>query len=302
MLKKDARIRAFHTVALLGGFTKAAKSLSLSQQAVSFQIKSLEDELGTRLLQRQGKNVALTDTGEILYRYAKQILDLYTAAEDALAKKTGAIGGSVNIGATGSIAKHCLPKAIGIFRKAHQSVGVTVSVANSERVAELLAQEAIDLGVISGGPVELGRFIVEPFFEDELVFVSASTHPLAARKSISLPDLLACEFVIREKGSGTRTLMEEYFSDRGVDPATLLVSAMMGSTEAIKAVVASSDGISMISKLSLGESKDCDLAILDTQLDPLFRSFHIVRLRDSYLRRALDSFVRALRSSNSFRA
>ncbi|PAQ07661.1 LysR family transcriptional regulator [Mesorhizobium temperatum] len=302
MPKKDARLRAFHTVVTLGSFTRAADALSLSQQAVSFQVKSLEDELGTRLLQRQGKNIGLTETGEILFRYAKQILDLYSAAEDALARKTGSIGGSLSIGATGSIAKYCLPKAIGEFRKSHQSVTVAVSVANSERVAKLLSQEAIDLGIISGGSVELNRFIVEPFFEDELVFVAASKNPLTSRKSLSLHELLASQFIIREKGSGTRNLMEGYFRDRGIDVSALSVSTMMGSTDAVKASVASSDGIAMVSKLSLGGPGNEDLTILDVDTGPFFRSFYIVRLRDSYLRRVLDHFVRALRTSNSFRS
>lgn len=301
MLKKDPRLRAFHTVAMLGSFRKAAELLSLSQQAVSFQIKSLEDELGTRLLLRQGKFAGLTDTGDILFRYAKQIIDLYAAAEDELSIKTGAGGGALSIGATGSIAKHCLPKAIGQFRQTNGTVTVTVSVANSERIAELLSQEAIDLGIISGGPVELSRFTVEPFFEDELVFIASKSNPLSNRREISLSDLLDSDFVIREKGSGTRDLMEGYFRDRGVDTTRLSLAATMGSTDAVKAAVASSNAIAMVSRLSLTEPAADDVTILDTELKPLSRSFYIVRQRDSYLRRVLDTFVKALRSGNSFR-
>jgi LysR family transcriptional regulator, transcriptional activator of the cysJI operon len=298
MLKKDARLRAFHAVATLGNFTKAAETLSLTQQAVSFQIKSLEDEVGNRLLVRQGKNLDLTETGEILFGFAKQILDLYSAAEDALGRHTGVVGGSLSIGATGSIAKYCLPFAISEFRKGHLAVSVSVSVANSEDVVNLLTHEAIDLGVISGGPVDLSRFIVQPFFDDELVFVAASDNPLLNRQ-LSLSDLQACDYIIREKGSGTRNLMEGYFADRGVDPSTLSVAAVMGSTESVKASVASSNAIAMVSRLSLDEQSG--LKVLTTDLGSLFRSFYIVRLRDSYLRVALDRFVKALRTSNSFR-
>lgn len=300
MLKKDARLRAFHAVATLGNFTKAADALSLSQQAVSFQIKSLEDEVGNRLLKRQGKNLELTETGEILSRFAKQILDLYSAAEDALGQHTGVVGGSLNIGATGSIAKYCLPAAISEFRKTHPSVSVSVSVSNSGDIADLLAQEAVDLGVISGGPVELSRFIVEPFFDDELVFIAAADNPIVNKQPLSLSELLSCQYIIREKGSGTRDLMEGYFRDRGVDLATLPIAAVMGTTESVKASVASSNGIAMVSRLSLGTENG--LTILETDLGSLFRSFYIVRLRDSYLRLALDRFVKVLRTSNAFRS
>jgi LysR family transcriptional regulator, transcriptional activator of the cysJI operon len=298
MLKKDARMRAFHAVATLGNFTKAADALSLTQQAVSFQIKSLEDEVGNRLLVRQGKNLELTETGEILLGFAKQILDLYSAAEDALGQHTGVVGGSLSIGATGSIAKYCLPSAISEFRKNHQAVSVSVSVANSEDVVNLLTHEAVDLGVISGGPVDLSRFVVQPFFDDELVFVASADNPITNRQPLTLSDLRACDYIIREKGSGTRNLMEGYFMDRGTDPSTLSVAAVMGSTESVKASVASSNAIAMVSRLSLDEQRG--LVVLDTDAGSLFRSFYIVRLRDSYLRVALDRFVKALRASNAF--
>jgi DNA-binding transcriptional LysR family regulator len=302
MLKKDARLRALHAVVTHGSFTKAAEALSLSQQAVSFQIKSLEDELGTRLLQRHGKNIELTETGDILFRHAKKILDLYSAAEDAIAQKTGSAGGLLNIGATGSIAKYCLPAAIGEFRKKHGNVSVAVSVGNSERIADLLAQEVIDLGIISGGPVELDRFHVAPFFDDELVFIAAAQHPLAARKAISIVELATTPFVMRERGSGTKDLVDGYFRDRGIDSAELPIAAILGSTEAVKAAVAAAAGIAMVSRLSLsGEAIGETFAILDVDADRLQRSFYIVRLRDSYMRLVLDQFVRTLRAQNAER-
>ncbi|XBS70977.1 LysR substrate-binding domain-containing protein [Acerihabitans sp. KWT182] len=301
MIKRDPRLKAFHSVVTLGGFSKAAEALALSQQAVSFHIKSLEDEVGARLLQRQGKNLGLTETGEILFHYARQILDLYSAAEDALAKKNGISGGTLSIGATGSIAKYCLPRIIGEFRKVYPTVSIAVSVANSEKISELLAREEIDLGLISGGSVDLSRFTVEPFFEDELVFVAATENPLAKTQDLSLADIVACEFVIREKGSGTRTLMESYFHERGTDLSSLSVAAVMGSTDAVKESVASTESIAMVSMLSLGDLKYSGLTVLDTDFAPLLRSFYIIRLRDSYFRRILDDFVKTLRAGNQFR-
>lgn len=301
MLKKDGRLKAFHAVVVHGSFTQAAEALLLTQQAVSFQIKMLEDELGTRLLLRHSKTVELTETGELLFRYARQIIELYSEAEDAIAQHSGTLGGSLHIGATGSIANYCLPAAIGEFRKICGNVSVSILIANSEGVADLLAREVIDLGIISGGPVALDKFVVEPFFEDDLVFVSSPHHSFARRRELPILELVRAAFVVREPGSGTRKLMDSYFSDRGFDPTQLDIAATVGSTEAVKASVASDAGIAMVSRLSLGENRTQSLSILDVESGPLNRSFYFVRPRETYMRRVLDMFIRTLRAQNSAR-
>ncbi len=297
MLRKDARLKAFNAVATHGSFTKAAEILSLTQQAVSLQIKTLEDELGTRLLQRHGKTIELTPTGEILLPFAKKIIELYSAAEDKITRHDGSIGGSLNIGATGSIAKYCLPVALGAFRQKFSNVGVSVSVANSENIVELLARESIDLGIISGGSIALDKFVVELFFKDELVFVSNWRHSFATRSALSLQEIVCEPFVRREAGSGTRQLVDTYFRGRGIDPSSLQISVTVGSTEAVKAAVAANAGIGMVSRLSLSDNSKESLAILDVEGSPLERSFYFIRPRETYLRRVLDAFIGTTRAT-----
>lgn len=297
MLKKDARLRAFHAVVVHGSFREAADSLRLSQQGVSFLIKTLEDELGTRLLLRQqGKGIELTKTGEILFRYAKQIVDLYSAAEDAIAQQSGAQGGALNVGATGSIAQFCLPLGIAIFLKAHLNVSISVAVSNSDGIADLLARGAVDVGIISGGPVGLDSFQVEPFFEDELVFVSHPEHPLAGRENLSIDELATASFVIREPGSGTRRLMDSHLQNNGLDPASLRIAVTLGSTESVKAAVRAGVGLSMVSRLSLTGAAETGVRILKVDALPLRRTFYIVQPRDAYTRRLTAAFVHSLKT------
>src|SRR5262245_47200615 len=147
MLKRDQRIRVLYAVATTGGFTNAAEALHLTQQAVSFQIKSLEDELGVRLFRRDTKSVELTEMGQVLVRYAKQILDLYSAAEDEISRGNGQYSGLLRIGSTGTVARVAVPAAIRLFRQSHPKVSFTVSIANSEGVLDLLSRDLIDIGV-----------------------------------------------------------------------------------------------------------------------------------------------------------
>lgn len=300
MLKRDARLRALHAVVTHGNFTKAAEALLLTQQAVSFQIKMLEDELGTRLLRRDGKAIELTEEGAILFRYSKQILDLYAAAEDEIAHRGGVMGGILRVGATGSIAKYCVPAAIGAFRRQHKDVAVSVSITNSEGVAEWLAKEVIDVGIVSVGPIALDQFAVELFFEDELVLIAPTDHPFARRDRVGADELRGEAFVVREDGSGTRRLMDGHFGSLGLEPDRIRAMALLGSTEAVKAAVAAGAGLSMVSRLSLRDgAASASLAIVRLEAPPLLRSFYIVSPRQGYKRRTVAAFIRALRDASA---
>src|SRR5262245_15982291 len=117
MLMKDTRLRAFHSVAVHRSFTKAAGHLLLSQQAVSFQIRNLEDEIGRKLFHRDHNGVDLTDAGHLLFGFAEKIVHLYNEAEEQLAEHAGITKGTLRIAATNSLVKYGLPTAIGAFRR-----------------------------------------------------------------------------------------------------------------------------------------------------------------------------------------
>lgn len=294
MLRKDGRLRAFHAVALHGSFTRAAAVLSLTQQAVSFQVHALEQEVGTRLFRRDGKGVELTDAGEVLFRYAKQIIELYAAANEELDQLHGALRGVLRVGATGSIAKYCVPPAIGAFRRLHGTVSVSVSVANTESVIGLLVRDAVDVGLVSGGPTKLEQFKVHTLFEDELVVIAPADHPLSARTTVSVELLRNEAFVLREEGSGTRRLMDEHFAAVNLPLDDLVTAVTLGTTEAVIAAVAAGAGLAMVSRLSLRGSNP-SVAVLAMDWEPLRRTFYIVRPEVTRHEKAVSSFIRCLK-------
>ena len=277
MLLKDARLRAFHTVALHGSFTKAAKHLLLSQQAVSFQIKGLEEEIGARLFLREQTGIELTETGELLYRYAEKILLLYTEAEDELAEMTGAMRGRLRIAATNSLVKYGLPSAIGKFRSLFPDVQVTIEVGNTSYCIDCLSKNLADVAFISEGP-PLDGFHVKRFFRDEIALIVSPDDPYAARGEITLHELRKAPFVAREEGSGTRALLERLLGNLGVHFDELNIVLILGSAEAVKAAVEAGAGIGAVSRLSLRhELRAGTLTTVKLSEAELARDFYVVQ-------------------------
>lgn len=300
VLKRDQRIRVLYAVATYGSFTNAAEMLHLTQQAVSFQIKSLEDELGTRLIRRDVKSVELTEEGQILVRYAKQILDLYSAAEDEISHSKGLYDGLLRAGCTGTLARVAVPGAIRLFRESHPAVSFTVSISNSEGVLDLLSRNIVDIGIVSAGPVDLEQYSIEKLFDDEVVFIAPADHQFAQRKLIAPDELMSEPFVLREVGSGTRRVVAQYLKSLGVDVADFKVITELGSSEALKAAVAAGIGLSATSSISLlGSPFSPPLARINLDGPPLHRSFYLVMPVTTGKRRVVGAFAKALRAANA---
>lgn len=277
MLLKDIRLRAFYTVAVHRSFTKAAKHLLLSQQAVSFQIKGLEEEIGERLFRREAGGIDLTEAGTVLYGYAERILALYAEAEEQLDELTGKIRGRLRLAATNGLVRYCLPRAIGRFRTLFPDVRVTVEVGNSGYCVECLTKELADIAFISDGPA-LDDFRVRPFFRDEICLIAARNHPLAVRGTITLDELRRAPFVAREEGSGTRSLTERFLRTAGLDFDHLNVVLILGSTEAVKAAVEAGAGIGIVSRMSLRRELPAGaLSTIKIEGRDLVRDFYVVR-------------------------
>ena len=275
MLLKDSRLRAFYTVALHRSFTKAAKHLLLSQQAVSFQVKGLEGAIGVPLFRRTRSGIELTEAGEALYRYAERILILYSEAEEQLDDLAGKVRGQLRLAATNSLVKYCLPTAIGRFRKVHPDVKITIEVGNSGYCVDCLTKELVDIAFISEGP-DLDNLSVKPFFRDDIALIAAPSDPIAATGHITLDELRRAPFVAREEGSGTRSLTERLLGLAGIDFDALNVVLILGSTEAVKAAVEAGAGIGVVSRMSLQRHAE-SLSVLKLEGVDLARDFYVVQ-------------------------
>ena len=266
------QLQVFEAAARLGGYTRAAETLHLSQPAVSMQIRQLEEQSGMPLFDQIGKKVHLTDAGRTLYKHAQSILAQVNEAQLELEEMRGMRRGQLNI-TIASTANYFAPRLLAAFCQRHPEVKVSLDVSNREHILELLKETDKDLAIM-GRPPEASDLVAHPFMENPLVVIAAPGHPLAQARNIPLARLNEETFISREIGSGTRMAAERFFDEAG----TRLTTAMeMSSNEAIKQAVQAGLGLGVVSvhtlemELALGR-----LVILDVQGFPILRHWYAV--------------------------
>jgi DNA-binding transcriptional LysR family regulator len=292
----DHKLKVFCTVAETKSFSKTSEIIHLTQPAVSLQIQALEEIYETKLFDRSSSTVTLTPAGEVLYKYAKEILALYATAEKVIGKLTGLVKGSITIGACSNIGNYLLPSVITDFRKTHLKTKIHLLVSNTKRVIELLNSGNIDIGIVEGDVVRQ-KMIVKKLISDELLLIVPPNHPWAKKKEVSISDLTKEPFIFREAGSGTRQMMEKFLSRHGITPQDMKVSVVLGSTEAIKDAVENGLGVSIISRWAARkENKYGTLRLLSLKEEKMVRDFSLIINKNSVSSNALDEFLTFLKS------
>jgi DNA-binding transcriptional LysR family regulator len=287
----DRRLKVFHTVAKLLSFTKAAEALHMTQPAVTFQVRQLEEYFNTRLFDRTHNKVSLTPTGEKVSEFADRIFDLYTEMENSVRDLTGEISGALTIGASTTIAEYMLPALLGEFKNRYPEINLRLKVSNSEGIVTMVEHNVIDLGVVEA-PVSNKNLIVEVCHDDHLVVVAAPDHELVKRGGkVSATELTQYPFVCREEGSGTREVIIQYLLDENVNPAEMNYCLELGSPEALKGAVEAGMGISVISRSTIGKELKLN-TLAELQLDPaLSRPFSFVRQRQKFRVRIMEELL-----------
>jgi DNA-binding transcriptional LysR family regulator len=291
----DRRLQVFHAVAKQMSFTKAAETLFMTQPAVTFQIKQLEEHFNTRLFERGHGRISLTPAGEVVLEYAERILSLSAELDTRLREMTGRLSGPLLIGASTTIAEFLLPPVLGEFKSLHPDVQAKLMVANSETIENRVAEHTLDLGLIEA-PSHLPALQTEVCCEDELQVIVAPGHPLAKLKSISPRQLMPYPYVSRESGSGTREFTDLYFRKAGIQPNELNVVMELGSPEALKGVVTTGLGYAIVSRITVEkERKLGELVALPLQ-PRLMRSLSLVYPKERFRSRLLNTFVEFAKS------
>jgi DNA-binding transcriptional LysR family regulator len=291
MLIRDIRLRVFHEAAVQQSFTRAAELLSLTQPAVSFHIKSLEEDLGARLFRREKHRVVLTEVGEILLRHAREILALYDRAAADIARVVEHVGGTLTLGVASVIAKYVMPRPIGLFKKRNPQVSIVLEAGNTDSIVAQLARGALDLAIVSD-PVDLKGHVTEPLIDDELRLITPPDHGWTGRDAVMLTDVVAEPFILREEGSGTRRILEWYLGQHGIAVSDLNVALTLGSTEAVKAGVEAGAGVSIVSSLSLGdEVRTGAIAIVPIEGVRMARTFSLVYPKLAYRKVVVETFL-----------
>jgi len=212
---ENFRIVVFRAVAEQLSFRKAGEELYLTQPAVSLQIKALEEDLGVQLFDRSGAHIALTGAGRVLLEHAKQVHALVVEAEEQIASLSGEHAGQLALGASTTIAQYVLPRLLGEFCKEHPRVHPTLIGGNTEQIVEALEKQKIALAFIEG-PARSRDVKTIPFLQDELVLIVSTAHEWAERATASCADLCAAPLLMRERGSGTRHVIELALARQGI--------------------------------------------------------------------------------------
>lgn len=262
----------------------------MTQPAVTFQIKQLEEHLNTRLFERSHGRIALTPAGEMVLGYAEKILTLSEELETRVGELTGAISGPLLLGASTTVAEYYLPRILGEFKAAHPHVQAHMTVANSETIETRVAEHALDLGLIESAS-HLPGVHTEICCEDVLVMICSPNYKLAKAKRVSAAEIAGEPFVIRESGSGTREFSDQYFQQNKISPDAINVVMELGSPEAINGVIATGLGISILSRATV--AKELKLgALVAVPLDPpLIRGLSVVTPHNKFRSRLVSTFA-----------
>lgn len=284
------QLDTFIAVARELSISRAAEQLHVTQPAVSMQMRQLEEAVGQPLYESLGRGIRLTAAGDDLRQYALAALAQLRQLDDAMAQRRGLRKGRVEL-AIVSTAKYFVPMLLATFRKKFPDVDVALQIHNRDSIMTLLANNEIDLVIMGHAPASLDCE-ASAFATNPMAFVSAPNHALSRRCAAPLALLADQEFVVRERGSGTRQLMERLFAEHNISPPIVME---MPSNETIKQAVMAGLGLSFLSLRTIRhELASGHLVQLDLAGMPVVRHWHVTHLRAKRLSPAAQAFKQFL--------
>ncbi len=283
------QLRVFVAVAERQHVTRAAAALNLAQSAASAAIATLEARHGAKLFHRVGRGVELTEAGTLFLVEARAVLARAEAAELVLSELGGLKRGTLAVQASQTIAGYWLPRHLVAFRRAHPGIDIRLAIGNTAQVATAVHAGVADIGFIEGA-IDDPALIIEQVARDQLVIVVGIGHPWSAIDRLEPERLLETEWVLREPGSGTRSVFEAVLQNFGVSPAGLQVAMELPSNEAVRAAVEAGLGATANSASVAAPSLEAGL-LHQVQFDLPERDFHVVRHAERYRSKAADALL-----------
>jgi len=275
----DFRLQVFHTVARRLSFTKAAEELFITQPAVTKHIRALEEHFKTKLFERKGNSILLTEGGKTLLRYAKSLEQIYSGLEQEMHALNGLAKGMLTIGASTTLAQYVLPSLLAAFRTKYPEVQLQLISGNTEYIEQGLLSGVMDIGFIEGQSRNKQLKYI-PFRKDEIVLVGRTEHPFAKNKVLKTSALQTASFIMREHGSGTLEVIAGALKKAGIKWQELKVEMQLDSTEAIKSYLLHSDCLSFISRYAVQhELAQDEFRVLPISGLKIERPFSIIHLQ-----------------------
>jgi len=286
------QLEIFEKVAVSGHVTKASEQLYLSQSAVSMAIADMERITGAPLFERRGRRLILNDRGREILPEVQEVLRRVFRIEQFLNESVEEPVGVLKVGASTTIGNYLLPKIVGEFSARHPRAKVLLYVANTQQIEDAVERGEYDLG-LTEGPSHNPSLKAQPWIDDELVVISGKNHSFADTGNVSADMLAGADWIIREKGSGTREIFEAAMAAHGIE---YNVSMELGHTEAIKKAVEAGMGVGCLSRMAVQrELNNWWLMEIGTPLD-LRRTLYIVTRENSYQTRLFRAYMSLLES------
>jgi DNA-binding transcriptional LysR family regulator len=288
-------IEIFCTVVELKSFSKAAQALHLTQPTISVHIKALEEEFSTQLLDRMGRTILPTQDGEILYRYAKEIVTLKENAQKAMERITGTVSGNLVIGASTIPGEYILPQQLAKFKIAYPNVFPTLRIADSKSIYESVLRGEVDLGVI-GKAVKDKNIVTRKYLGDEIILAAPATYKASV---LHKDEFKTVPLLMRETGSGSRSSIEEHLHKIGLTLASLNIIAEIGSSQALIQAIKSGMGFAFASRLSVqDEIARGTLKAVKLKDILIHRNFYVITHRLRFNSLICKSFIEFLTQSS----
>lgn len=283
------QLRIFVAVAEREHITQAARDIHLTPSATSAAIAALEARHATRLFDRIGRGIALTEAGRLFLPEARAVLARAAAAEKVLADLAGLAHGALALAGSQTVANYWLPPLIERYRGRYPGIAVSLAIGNTDFVAARVQEGAADLGFIEGD-IAAPVLAATPVARDEMVLVAPVTHRWSWRPPASVAELAEGPWVLREPGSGTRAIFESFLQEAGVAPSSLRIVLEYPSNEAVRAAVEAGSGATVTSRRVVDDAiRAGAMALIDFPLPS--RRFLSLRHRERYVTKAAQAFL-----------
>lgn len=288
------QLQIFATVARRLSYTRAAEELHLTQPAVFTQVRQLQENLGSALIERIGKQLFLTEAGQMVLQSATDVLGEVERLDMGLAELRGMLRGRLRVSVV-STAKYDIPHRLGIFCRAHPGIDVTLTVGNREELLARFAANEDDLYILGTVPEDM-KATWRRYAENPLVVIAAPDHPLAGKTNLFPTALSKQPFIMREAGSGTRRAVERYFDAQSIQPPT---SMELGANEAIAEAVMAGLGLSVVSRGSVRlQLQTGELVELDVTGFPILRHWHVAWPKGKRMSASANAFLEVLQTGS----
>ena len=282
------KLKIFYETALCLNMTKVARDMYISQPSISQSIHELENEVGVKLFDRIGKKLFLTGEGELFLNYTRRILNLYDEGMKTLNDYAHNSIGRITIGASTTIGIYILPDIIKSFSEKYKDIEISIIIENTTNIKNLILQNKVDFAYVEG-EVKSREINIEKIWEDELVFICGNDHKWKNINVIKADDLSSEKLIMRECGSGSREIIENYLKSKEINYDIFLE---LGNTEAIKKTVEANLGIGCVSEKCIEEKlRYGDLNCFRLEGRKIKRELLLITHKDKFISNNMKEFI-----------